>query len=50
MTIANLGANALGHLATLPPDWPGGVLVALAVIHRYYHRFCANPGDGFYLD
>ena len=24
MAIANLGANTLGHLATLPPDWPGG--------------------------
>lgn len=24
MTIANLGTNAAGHLATLPPDWPGG--------------------------
>jgi len=24
VTIANLGANAAGHLATLPPDWPGG--------------------------
>jgi len=24
VTIANLGANTLGHLATLPPDWPGG--------------------------
>ena len=24
MTIANLGTNAVGHLATLPPDWPGG--------------------------
>jgi len=24
VTIANLGTNAAGHLATLPPDWPGG--------------------------
>jgi len=24
VTIANLGTNTLGHLATLPPDWPGG--------------------------
>ena len=24
MTIANLSTNAAGHLATLPPDWPGG--------------------------
>ena len=24
MTITNLGVNNLGHLPTLPPDWPGG--------------------------
>ncbi len=24
MTIANSGINNLGHLQTLPPDWPGG--------------------------